>query len=59
LIGFNKDIIILPGYLTTPFFGQTFPEFKAIGTHEMFKASYILPTPFLKGTISSTLTLVR
>jgi len=48
----------LPGYLIIPFFGQTIPEFSAIGIHEMFNASYILPTPFLKGTLSSTFILV-
>ena len=48
----------MPGYLTIPRFGQTLPEFNATGTQEMFKASYILPTPFLKGTLSSIFTLV-
>ena len=57
-IGFKKDTVILPGYLSIPCFGQTLPEFKATGTQEIFKASYILPTPFLKGTLSSTFTLV-
>ena len=48
----------MPGCLIIPYFGQTLPEFNATGTQEMFKASYILPTPFLKGTLSSTFTLV-
>ena len=48
----------MPGYLIIPFFGQTLPEFNATGTQEIFKASYILPTPFLKGTLSCSFTLV-
>jgi len=48
----------LPGYLIIPFFGQTLPEFSAIGIHEIFNASYILPTPFLKDTLSSAFILV-
>ena len=57
-MGFKKDTVILPGCLSIPCFGQTFPEFNATGTQEIFKASYILPTPFLKGTLSSNYTLV-
>ena len=57
-IGFKKDIVILPGYLVIPCFGQTLPEFNATGTQEIFKASYILPTPFLNGTFSLIFTLV-
>ena len=57
-IGSKKDTVILPGFLIIPCFGQTLPEFKAMGTQEIFKASYILTTPFLKGTLSSTFTLV-
>ena len=57
-IGFKKDTVILPGRLIIPCFGQTLPEFKATGTQEIFKASYILPTPFLKGILSSNFTLV-
>ena len=48
----------MPGYLIIPYFGQTLPEFNATGTQAIFKASYILPTPFLKGTLSSIFTLV-
>jgi len=57
-IGSSKDIVILPGYLIIPFFGQTLPEFSAIGTHKIFNVSYILPTPFLKDTLSSVFVLV-
>ena len=57
-MGSNKDIVILPGYLIIPFFGQTLPESSAIGIHEIFNASYILPTPFLKDTLSSVFILV-
>ena len=57
-MAFKKDTVILPGCFIIPYFGQTLPEFNATGTHEIFKASYIFPTPFLKGTFSSIFTLV-
>ena len=57
-IGFKNDTVILPGCLVIPCFGQTLPEFNATGTQEIFKAQYILPTPFLKGTLSLKFTLV-
>ena len=57
-IGFKKETIILPGYLIIPSFGHTFPEFNATGTQEIFNVSYILPTPFLKGTFSPNFILV-
>ena len=58
MIDGNKDIVILPGFLIIPFLGHTLPELSAIGTQEIFKVSYILPTPFLKGILSSVLILV-
>ena len=36
----------------SPDFGQTFPESIATGWHLIFNSLYILPTPFLNGTIS-------
>ena len=40
------------------FFGQTLPVFNATGTQGKFNASYILPAPFLKGSLSPNFTLV-
>ena len=49
---------MFPIFLVKPRFGQTFPDFIAIGRHFIFKVSYILPTPFLKVGFSSTGVLV-
>ena len=39
LIGFNKEMVILPGYLIMPLLGQTAPELSATGMHETFNVS--------------------
>ena len=52
------ETFALQAVLDYPVFGHTFPEFNAIGMHGIFNASYILPTPFLKGTLSPIFILV-